>query len=147
MTTADDIQASVRSAVRPVNTIQIHPDLARCIVRWLGKHIEFTRQPGHPGVPALLIETQKALAEAVAAIDDSRQREQERLATAEIVISGYDACVGTAEASAELGISADAVRWHIRRGNLASRKVGRQLMVTTSSLDRLKDRLGERKKA
>jgi len=139
-----DIQAKVSAAVRPVNAIQIHPDLARRVIHWLGKYLELMRQPGQPGVPMLLIETQKALAEALAAMDNSRQREQGTSQALEIIVSGYDACVGTAEAARQLGISPDGVRWHCRKRNLESRKVGRQLMVTTSSIENYKRQKVER---
>lgn len=141
---ADDIQAKIDAAVRPVTAIELHPDLARCIIHWLGRYIEFTRQPGQPGVPVMLMETQKALADAVAAIDNSRQRELDRSLTPETIISGHDRRVGTDEAAAELGISADAVRWHCRKGNLDGRRVGRQVMVAVSSIEDFKRRRAER---
>lgn len=126
------------SAVR-VDAIQLEPDLVRCLVHWLGDFIRLKQQPGQPGVPEGVIAAQTALAEAYAAVSGSRRREQGAVEAVGIVISGHDdAFVGTAEAAAALGISPDAVRWHWRKGNLDGRKVGRQLMVSTASIENLK---------
>lgn len=135
--------AAVFAAVR-VNTIQLEPDLVRYLVHWLGDLIRIKQQPGQPGVPEGLVAAQKALAEAHAAVSDSRRQEQNRGVAAEIVALPHDADVGTAEAAAELGISADAVRWHFRKGNLDGRRVGRQLMVSARSIENLKRRKAER---
>jgi len=134
----------VFAAVR-VNTIQIEPDLVRYIIHWLGDYIELKRQPGQPGVPEFVVAAQTALAEAHGASSDSRQREQDCLDGAEIVISGHeDTYVGTADAAAALECTADNVRQHCRNGNLKSCKVGRQVMVTTASIEDYKRRRAER---
>jgi excisionase family DNA binding protein len=41
------------------------------------------------------------------------------------------------EAGEQLGVSADAVRMRIKRGRLESRRHGRRIYVSTSSIDRL----------
>ncbi|ORV61486.1 hypothetical protein AWC03_09815 [Mycobacterium europaeum] len=145
----DDIRArypGIFAAVR-LNTIPIDLDLVRYIVHWLGDYARLKQQPGQSGVPEGVLAAQRALAEAYAAISDSRRREADRPMATEFLISGHDARVGTDEAAAELGVSADTVRWHYRKGNLDGRKVGRQLMVTVASIETLKARLNEQRGA
>lgn len=127
-----------------VDLIAITPDLVKLLIHGLGDYAKLKQQPGQPGVPVWVRPAQTVLAEAFAERTGSRWREQERLEAGEIVMSGYDAQVGTTEAAAELGISPDAVRWNCRRGNLESRKVGRQLMVSTSSIENFMRRRAER---
>lgn len=134
------------AAVR-VKTIPIDLDLVRYIVHWLGDYARVKEQPGQPGVPEGVIPAQRALAEACAAMSDSRQREDPCLDGAGIVISGHEAYVDTAQAAALLGCTADNARDHCRRGNLEHRKIGRQVMITVSSIESLKVRLDERKGA
>jgi hypothetical protein len=122
--------------------VQINPSVARRLVEWLGELAEIRRRTN--GCPPIgLVEVQQALAEAVAGGGDSRQREPEGLAAAEILGLNRDTEITTAEAAAQLGIPADLVRWHCRRGNLDSRKVGRQHMVTVASIENYKRRKAE----
>jgi hypothetical protein len=129
----------------------IEPELLRMLVFWLGDYAYLKQRPGQPGVPEGVVAAQQALAEAHAAASnsrsDSRQREQKCLPASEFVLSGHDSWVGTSAAAALLGISADGVRWHCRRGNLESRKVGRQVMVSMASIESLRAHLDERKGA
>lgn len=125
-------------------TISVDLDLVRYIVHWLGDYARLKQQPGQPGVPEGVVAAQTALAEAHAAVSDSRRDEADRPIAAEILVSGHGPSVGTAEAAAALGISADGIRWHCRNRNLESRKVGRQLMVTTASIENYKRRKAER---
>ncbi|WP_136245914.1 helix-turn-helix domain-containing protein [Mycobacterium intracellulare] len=143
----DDVQAKVSAALRPVAGMVVPGDLAALIARWLGDYAQFRRQPGQSGVPILLLEVQHAFAEYGAAASDSRQRERDGLGASELVAFEGDAWMGTAEAAAELGISADTVRWHCRKGNLDGRRFGRQLMITLASLESLKARLSEQRGA
>jgi Helix-turn-helix domain len=143
---SDEMRERYPGIVAAVQTglIVVEPALVRCLVHWLGEYTRLKRLPGQSGVPEGVVAAQAALAEAYAATSASRQREQQDLAAAEIVVSGYDAWVGTAEAAAELGISADGVRWHCRHGNLESRRFGRQWMVTAASIEDFKSRKAER---
>ena len=145
MTTAADLQARISAALRPVDGMVIPPDVARLLARWLAEYAEFRRRPGQSGVPMLLLEVQWAFAEFAAV--SSRQQEDLRSMSPEIVTSAHEPEVGTDEAAAVLRCSTDNVRWHFRQGNLAGRKVGRQLMISVASLQSLKCRLGERKGA
>jgi Helix-turn-helix domain len=131
---------SIRAAVQRVDAIQISPDLARVIVHWLGQLAKVCeRQNGC--APGELVAVQKALAEAYAGGGNWRQSESERLAEREFLISGHDETyVGTAEAAAWLGITANGVRWLCGQGHLESKKLGRQVMVTTSSIESYKQR-------
>ncbi len=138
--------ASLFESVR-TDSITLTPDVARLLVHWLGDYARLKQQPGQPGVPEGLAATQCALAEAVARVGDSRRREQDGLGEPEAVAFEHEQCMGTAEAAAELGVSADTVRWHCRKGNLDGKRVGRQLMVTGSSVEALRVRLTERKGA
>jgi hypothetical protein len=143
---ADDLRAQypgIFSAVR-ANVIQVEPELVRFIIHWLGDYIRLKQLPGQPGIPEGVVAAQGALAEAHASASNSRQREQECPTAPVSLVSGYESCVGTAEAAAALGISADTVRWHYRKANLDGRRVGRQLMVTTASIENLKRRKAER---
>lgn len=147
--TGDDMRErypAIFSAVR-VHTVSIDLDLVRYIVHWLGDYARLKQQPGQPGLPEGLIQAQTALAEAVAAMSDSRQRERASLGISELVTSGRGVELGTTEAAAELGVSTDTVRWHCREGNLEFRRVGRQLMIPVSSVEHLKVQLSERKGA
>lgn len=134
-----EIFAAVRA-----KSISVDLNLVRCIVYWLGDYARLKQQPGQSGTPEGVVAAQAALAEAHAAVSDSRRDEADRAMAAEFVLSGHDTCVGTDEAAAALGISADGVRWHCRKGNLESRKVGRQLMITTASIENYKCRKAER---
>lgn len=134
---------NMAAAVRRLDVVAIDADLARVIVFWLGKYAEMASQR-NGAVPAGLVEAQHALAEAAVSVGDSRQREENRSVSAETVVLGHDAFVDTATAAEALGCTADNVRDHCRRGNLSSRKVGRQHMVTVGSLESLKARLSGR---
>lgn len=123
--------------------IPVSRDLVKAVVHWLGDYARLKQQPGQPGVPEGVAAAQRALAEAYAATS-SRQREQERVDAAGLVLSGHESYVGTTDAAAELGMPTDAVRWHCRRGNLEHTKVGRQLMVSTAAIEDFKRRKAER---
>lgn len=138
--------SGIFAAVR-AKTISVDLDLMRYIVHWLGDYARLKERPGQPGAPEGLIPAQIALAEAVAVMSDSRQREQDGLGAAELVAFEHEQCMGTAEAADLLGISADTVRWHCRAGNLEFRRVGRQLMIPVSSIERWKVQLSEWKGA
>jgi hypothetical protein len=133
-------------AVRRLDVVAIDPDLARALVFWLGKYADLATQR-NGCVPAGLAEVQYAIAEAAVGVGDSRQREESLAAIAETVVLGHDAYVDTATAAAALGCTADTVRWHCRKGNLVSKKSGRQTMVTVASVEDLKVRLDQRKGA
>lgn len=146
---SDEMRAQypgIFAAVR-LTAIPVERDLVRYLVHWLGDYIRLKQQPGQPGVPEGVVAAQHALADACIPGHDSRQHESERSAAVEILLSGHDVRVGTAEAAAELGISPDAVRWHCRHGNLDAKRVGRQLMVTTSSILNYKQRRNESRSA
>lgn len=144
MTTPADVQDHVSAALRPVAGLVVPADVAQLLARWLADYAQFRRQPGQSGVPMLLLEIQRAFAEFAAG--SSRQREDLRPMSLEVLPSTY-AEVDTSEAAAALGCSADNVRWHIARGNLMSRKVGRQHMISVGSLEGLRVRLAERREA
>ena len=146
MTGADDIKAQLAADIQHLeNAWFVSPRLLRMILEFLGDHAKVLAQR-NGCAPALLVATQHAVAEKIAATD-SRQRQRQGSVAAEIVASAYEPEVGTDEAAAALGITDSGVRWHITRGNLVSRKVGRQHMVTVRSLEGLKLRLDERKGA
>ncbi|AAS05079.1 helix-turn-helix domain-containing protein [Mycobacterium avium] len=130
-------------AVR-VSEIEITPDLARCLVHWLGDYIRLKQQPGQPGVPEGLVAAQTALAEAYAAVTHSPRSERDRPIGAGFVFSAHDAWVGTAEAAEMLGIKAGSVGWLCRESHLEHRKVGRQYMISTASIEDYKRRKAER---
>lgn len=130
-------------AVQRLDVVAINADLARLVVFWLGRYAELAAQR-NGCIPDGLVEAQHALAEAAVSVGDSRQREQNSSAAVETIVSGHEPCVDTATAAAALGCTADKVRDHCRRGNLKSRKVGRQHMVTVDSLESLRVRLNER---
>lgn len=144
---ADEVRARMAAAIQRVDVdgILITTDVARLLVRWLGRLTEITRQRN--GCPPLgLVELQGALTDECAA--DSRRREQDGLGARELVAFDHEQqYVWPPEAAAELGVSADTVRWHFRKGNLDGRKFGRQLMVTAASVEALKTRLSEQRGA
>ncbi|MCV7100912.1 MULTISPECIES: hypothetical protein [Mycobacterium] len=124
--------------IQPVNGTWISPYMTKRIVRWLGDYIDYKRRGA--GIPEGLIEAQRMLAEAYAATGrNSRQQEPECSMAAAQLLSGCEV-IDTAAAAAELGCTADNVRQHWRKGNLEGRKVGRQLMITVSSLQDYKSR-------
>ena len=158
MSAADDLQARVSAALRPVNGMVLPPEVAAQVARWLADYAEY-RRLRTAGVPALLLEIQRAMTEYVAA--DSRQREaaaqalpaeawgptrvdSPRLASnslAQLRPSQLDYdFVDTETAAAMLGCSTDTVRWHCRRGNIERRRAGRRLMVSVSSIENYKAR-------
>jgi hypothetical protein len=49
------------------------------------------------------------------------------------------AWLSTSEAALLLGISADAVRWHCRRGNLVSRRAGGRVVVSAASVEDMRE--------
>lgn len=109
----------------------VSPRLLRIILGYLGDHAKVLAQR-NGCAPGRLVAAQHAVAETLAAAD-SRQRQCDSVASAEIVASGYE--IGTGEAAAALGITAGGVRWLIDHGHLISRKVGRQHMVTKASIE------------
>jgi excisionase family DNA binding protein len=139
---SDDLREQyprIFGAVR-ANMIQLEPELVRYLVHWLGDYIRIKAQPGQSGVPDGVAAAQLALAEAHASASNSSCRhESVSLMAPESLVSSYEA-IGTAEAAAVLGISADAVRWHCKQGNLEHRRVGRHLMITKSSVENYKHR-------
>jgi hypothetical protein len=147
MTAAEqnDARESIRAAVQRVDSVHITLEAARFIVHCLGRLAEMlARQNGCP--PETLVIVQHALAEACAI--PSRQHDLRGSTGLEVVPSGHGQPeVGTDEAAAALRCTSDNVRRHCREGNLASRKVGRQYMITAASLESLKTRLDERKGA
>jgi hypothetical protein len=97
MTAASDFREAISAAVRRVDVVQINPSVARRLVEWLGELAEIRRRTN--GCPPIgLVEVQQALAEAVAGGGDSRQREPEGLAAAEILGLNRDTEITTAEA-------------------------------------------------
>ena len=141
---AADERTRIAASVQRIDSVVISVDAARLVVHWLGQLAEITRQRnGCP--PEGLVEFQHAIAEELVA--DSRRREQDGLGEPEAVAFEHEQCMGTAEAAAELGVSADTARWHCRKGNLDGRKFGRQLMVTAASVEALKTRLSEQRGA
>lgn len=141
-----ELYPAIFAAVR-VGLISIEAPLLRLVIHWLGDYARLKQQPGQAGVPEGLPAALTALAEAYAAVSDSRQRQEFCADAAGVVRSGYDLELGTTEAAAELGISAGGVRWRCAHGNLEHRKVGRQLMISTASIKRLKSRLDEQRGA
>ncbi|WP_139043255.1 helix-turn-helix domain-containing protein [Mycobacterium lentiflavum] len=122
--------------VRRVDAIELAADVGRLVVHWLGDYAEIKRQR-YGCTPEGVVAVQHALAAAIVSDGDSRQHEAEGLGLTGVLLSAY---VDTAVAAQRLGLTADAVRWHCRRGNLASRRVGRQLMVSTESISDFKSR-------
>jgi hypothetical protein len=49
------------------------------------------------------------------------------------------AWLSTSEAALLLDISADAVRWHCRRGNLVSRRAGGRVVVSAASVEDMRE--------
>jgi hypothetical protein len=129
-----DPASAIRAAVERVDRIQMTTDLGRMLVHWLGNYAELARQR-YGCTPQGLIETQHAIAEAV--VGDSRQREVKRSALQELLLSGHGSDVDTARAADLLGITADSVRWHCRKGNLVFHRVGRQMMISAASIENL----------
>lgn len=146
MASDEVMRANIAAAVQRVDVIQVSVDAGHLLVHWLGQLADIGRHR-NGCAPIGLIEVQQALAEAVAGGGDSRQREPEGLAAAEILGLNRDTEITTAEAAAQLGLPADSVRWHCRRGNLDSRKVGRQHMVTVASIESYKRRKAEDRSA
>jgi hypothetical protein len=138
-------RSAISDAIQPLQGIRISADVGRLLVHWLGQHAEICKQR-YGCAPEGLADVQYALAEACAADsgDDSRQREFSAEAAVRLLPSEHDVWVDTAAAAVALGCKSDNVRDHRRRGNLVSRKVGRQHMISVQSIDRLKSRLAER---
>jgi Helix-turn-helix domain len=135
-----DAREKISAAVQRVDAIQISPDLARLLVHWLGQ-LAKVKERTNGCASGELVAAQNALAEACFAAGYWRESESERAAAAEILISGHeDMHVSTAEAAAALGITANGVRWLCGQGRLSGRKVGRQVMVTASSVEDYKQR-------
>jgi hypothetical protein len=62
-------------------------------------------------------------------------------------VVALDAWLTPADAGVRLEISADAVRWHWRQGNLEGRKVGRQVLVSAASIEALRVRRAEKRRS
>lgn len=137
-------RANIALAVRRVDVIQIDPGLARIIVHWLGQYADLATQR-HGCPPEGLTEVQYTLAEVcVSANKNSRQHQENGLTATQPLVSGHDSEFGTTETAALLGITASCVRYHCERGNLKSRRCGRQLMITATSIAELKARRNNR---
>lgn len=138
MTTADEIRAVI--------AVLVPADDARYLVRVIDFIEKENQRKGGVSLSQRLVVIRDRLAAGSAALS-SRQREDLRSVTAETIRSTHEPEVGTAEAAVALDCTTDNVREHCRRGNLVCRKVGRQHMITVSSLEALKTRLAERKGA
>ncbi|MEY8015256.1 helix-turn-helix domain-containing protein [Mycobacterium servetii] len=142
--TADE-RTRIAASVQRIDSVALSLDAARLVVHWLGQLAEITRQRnGCP--PEGLVEFQHAIAEELVA--DSRRREQGGSRPHELVGFEHEQrYMEPAEAATALGVSADTVRWHCRKGNLDGRKFGRQVMVTAASVEALKARRSEQRGA
>ena len=139
MNCSDDLRDRYPKIFAAVHStaIPIEADLVRYLVHWLGDYIRIKAQPGQSGVPEGVVAAQLALAEAHATASDClRQAQSESLIPNDSLNSGYE--LSTAEAAAALGISASGVRYLCANGTLESRKVGRPVMVTASSVENYK---------
>jgi hypothetical protein len=140
-------RSAISDAVRRVNVVQLDPELVRVVVHWLGRYSDLTTQR-FGCLPDGLADVQYALAEACAddSGEDSRLRELSAAVGHRVLLSEHehDVRVDTAAAAAQLAIPVDSVRWHCRRGNLDGCRVGRQLMISVSSIENLKSRRAER---
>jgi hypothetical protein len=135
---------AIFAAVRRVDDVQISLDFTRVLVHYLGELSKKCVQE-NGCAPEDLIASQHVLVEAVVA-DGSRRREAEWVCAPSGLLSGYD-LVGTEAAAKMLGLKADTVRWHCRKGNLEYCTVGGRIMVSVASIESLKARLDLRKGA
>jgi hypothetical protein len=134
-----DAREKISAAVQRVDAIQISPGMARLLVHWLGQ-LAKAQQRTNGCASGELVAAQNALAEACFAAGHCAQRESERAAATEILISEHEPYISTAEAAAALGKTANGVLWLFNHGHLSGRKVGRQVMVTASSVEDYKQR-------
>lgn len=70
-----ELYPAIFAAVR-VGLISIDAPLLRLVIHWLGDYARLKQQPGQAGVPEGLPAALTALAEAYAAVSDSRQRQE-----------------------------------------------------------------------
>lgn len=112
---------------------------------YIGQVIDYVeRKGGAPLSPRLASIRQRI---AAAMVDLTHADASSEVPVGQSLIAlGADDCIGTAEAAEQLGIPADAVRWHYRSGNLKGRKIGRQVLITAASIEVLKARRAEKRK-
>jgi Helix-turn-helix domain len=137
---------NLADAVQRVDGIVFSTDLVRLIIHGFRGYTDLATQR-YGCAPEWVADVQYVLAEALAdnarehastTCDNARQRAVSSTTPAEILALDYE--FTTAEAAAALGIRADLVRYHCRRKNLKSRKVGDQVMVRSSSVENFKHR-------
>jgi hypothetical protein len=146
MTAAESLRAGSEDGIRAVDAVLVPHQAAAYLVKLIDYLIELGRREG--GAPSAdLVEIRNALV--VSARVTTRADTRTNAAVAQSVLHlAADACVDTADAAETLGITPDTVRWHWRKGNLEGRKMGRQLVITVASVERLKARRdGKRRSA
>jgi hypothetical protein len=135
--------ANLSGAVQRVDGIVFSTDMVRLFIHGFRGYTELATQR-YGCAPEWVADVQYVLAEALAdtrqgrdlTSDDARQHQSLSTAPAEILTLDHE--FTTAEAAAALGIRANLVRYHCSQGNLDSRKVGRQLMVSSASIQNFK---------
>lgn len=117
--------------VQAAEGVLVSADAAQVITFWLGQYAKLCAER-NGAVPNGLPELQRALAESAAG---SRQRECGAGVELPALPFVHEAELTTDEAAEQLGITPDAVRWHCRRQNLASRRVGRSFVIPASAVE------------
>jgi hypothetical protein len=124
---------SFSASVQRLDVVALHADVARVVVFWLGRYAKLAEQ-ANGCIPAGLVEAQHAIAEAVAAVGDSRPRECSRIAGWDIADWERDELMDTTAAAAHLGLKPTTVTLHCRAGRLGQ-KVGREWVIRASELE------------
>lgn len=137
---SSDRRANICAAVNRVDVIQISPDLARCLVQWLGSYAKLA-QSRNGCLPDGLEDAAYALAESCAGTGDLRQREDSALGDAEILGLGDGAVIDANTAAEMLGISTSGVTYLCRNGRLdAQKRAGRWFPTLAAVQERTMNR-------
>jgi len=136
-----DVRSRIGAAVQRVDAVLVSADVGRVLVHWLGQLAEVTVQR-NGCAPAGLVEVQGALAEAVAAVGDSRVREPCDVLASEVLALGQEPVVNVGDAARMLDLKPDTVRLMCRRGKLGAKKVaGRWFPAVAAVQNQLRRRV------
>jgi hypothetical protein len=138
MTTAEPLHDVPKDGIRAIDAVLVpHPDAAY-LVKLIDYLIETgKRQGAAPSADLVRIRNELGTSARASARADASVT---AVAAQPVLHLAADAVVDTSEAAESLGITADAVRWHWRNGHLEGHKMGRQLVITATSVERLKAR-------
>jgi hypothetical protein len=123
--------------------VQLSVRASRMVVHFLGELAEITRQR-NGCAPIGLVELQHSIAEAAAAIGDSRRRDSEALPAPEVLALAQEPTISVKEAARMLKLQPDSVRLMCRRRTLDAEHVEGRWFPRLAAVQEMLRRRAER---